>query len=211
MSLILNKTQALFLHLPKTGGTFIKKVFKELGIKTHENFIVPDKVAKFHAYPHQIKYNYNYSFVFVRHPVSWYESFWKFTLPKIQKGPKRWWIPSWVNSEWHCLREIEDCVSDNFQEFISNIIKSNPGYLTRVYENFVGPAAHHYVDFVGKNENLAQDLLKVLNHLEYDVSLKDITSIEKQNVSEGPKPEWRESDKEKIMYLEQGILKRFYQ
>src|SRR5262245_16462215 len=99
MSLHLSRANALFLHIPKTGGTWVEEVLKECGILA-EQAAVTDAVTWRHPLRGHHLHDYSFVFAFVRHPLSWYESWWKF-----QAG-------SWTQHEpgvWHPQRVLEKC------------------------------------------------------------------------------------------------------
>ena len=63
-------------------------------------------------------------------PLSWYESWWKY-----QSGIWTVWEPG----VWHPQRSLEKCRSDDFSDFIRLCIRNEPGYVSRMYEWYVGP------------------------------------------------------------------------
>lgn len=143
MAIQINK--AIFLHIPKTGGTWVTNYFretgldhghKELGLEAH---IGGDRIRKI------IGCTEDLCFCFIRHPLTWYRSYWQC---KQELVPDRTGI--WLN-------EIVDLP---FQEFIDSILQTNPGFLTNHFKIFTERCR-----FVGKQENLKEDLNNLLKYL----------------------------------------------
>ena len=53
------------------------------------------------------------------------------------------------------MASLNNCYSKNFNTFIENILKKEPGYLTNLYARYIHSDK---VSFIGKQENLAKDL-----------------------------------------------------
>ncbi len=84
-----------FLHVPKTGGNWASAVFRTL---------CPDarQMAKIHTPLKAAPGKDVFTFAFVRHPLTWYQSYFSY---KLRKG----WDPK---NDWdHIVR------SDTFDEF----------------------------------------------------------------------------------------------
>lgn len=193
MSARLIPSNALFLHIPKTGGTWVEFALPHIGIQSEEPPTI-DGVTYRHSLTAMFKDAFPFIFTFVRHPLSWYESWWKF-----QAG--RWTI--FEPGVWHPQRTLEKCASDDFSEFIRLCIKHEPGYVSRMYEWYVGPVGFEYVQFVGRNENLMDDLVHVLTRLGHAVDLEHLRRFQRLNVSlkECGEPVWDPALRQQILCL----------
>lgn len=200
MGRLLSERKALFLHIPKTGGNWVRTALYLMGIEHHETKKkIPSSQS--HAIPSHIDEDWNFSFAFVRHPVAWYESYWKF-----QAGV-------WKRFElgvWHPHRCIDECSSDDFNLFVENCLREQPSYVSRMYEWYLGPPNQTSVNFIGRTENLIEDFRRLLVLLDYaDMKIPNVSPV---NVSESRmgKPVWDPLLKSKVMISERASIERFY-
>lgn len=147
--------RSIIYHIPKTGGTWVKVALKNAGI----NYRTPRWSAEPH--PFNLKHAHStpdnvapnakegrFSITFVRKPVSWYTSYWSF---RSRKGARR-------DQKF----PADGLWSDDFDEFVNNILDAYPsGFVTELYQYYTGEDGNK-VDFVGRQENLRQDLLESL-------------------------------------------------
>jgi len=139
MAIRINK--AIFLHIPKTGGTWLRNYFRETGMileeigLTHVNGV---------GLTTHIKDSKDLIFCFVRHPLTWYRSYWqsKQEIPGRRGG------------------YLDTIVDLTFYEFLDNILTNQPGYLTEFYEGYTSNS-----HLIGKQENLRVDLKNILDLL----------------------------------------------
>lgn len=203
MSFKILNANALFLHIPKTGGTWIEHATHAAGIEMQAAPALKHVTWR-HSLVNQYLNKYSFIFAFVRHPLTWYESWWKFQT----------WL-KWRDHEpgvWHPQGILAKCASDDFSEFIDNCIKHEPAYVTRMYEWYLGPQGAEFVSFVGRYEHLADDLVRVFNTLSVTFDEDTLRAQAPVNVSESPfgKPAWDEGLRAKILQLEGPAIRRFY-
>jgi Sulfotransferase family len=205
MSLHLTQSNSLFLHIPKTGGTWIEEALKAAGVAaTYSQSFNQDVTWRHHLLGQQTG-KYDFIFAFVRHPISWYESWWKFQTAL-----------RWVEFEpgvWHPQRTLEQCASDNFTEFIQLCLEREPAYVSRMYEWYIGPPGYEFTNFVGRCEHLADDLVRVLRQVGEKFDEDILRSVVPANVSPVlyGKPVWHEALKGRMTLLEKPAIRRFYQ
>jgi len=144
-----------------------------------------------------------FSFCFVREPLSWYVSFWRF-MESVS------WRPSGdVRNpyHWHPWTVLNGLGSSDFNEFMSNVNRKRPGYVTELYGWYVHPG----IRFVGKQENLQEDLIKVLSILYPGLEAKSIREIPALN--ESPihikKPIWDPALRRETFKLEYASYVRY--
>jgi hypothetical protein len=225
MALLL-KNNVVFLHIPKTGGSWVTKVLKENDLVLTE-FSHPhadlERVNNFsghyigHYLKLSVKFKCNFEnlvndslkFCFVRDPISWYESVWRYYSDHNWKKFTREKNPSRFGLKydlWHPWSPLEELNHDTFENFINDLIKLYPGYLTHLYNSYVDKRYTHYV---GKQENLIEDLISILKELDLKFNKDKIIKSTKENTSKSQKPLWDEIQKNEIKKLEYQIYNKF--
>ena len=187
MMAILLKNNMMFFHIPKTGGNWVTKVLKENDLIKKilpEKHDIPAIIRKKYPNIHPIK-----TFCFIRNPMSWYESWFQYATMK------RW--RDWGRHKWHPCKKLNGLGDKAFNKFIENVIEKCPSYLSNLYELYINDC-----DFVGKQENLEDDLKAILG--------KDIKLIDKVGVSPKLRIRWNKKKKDKIIKLEKDILIKYF-
>lgn len=166
---------SLFLHVPKTGGIWIHKVLYDMDyIKNDEGHehadlshlsaeIIQREAVWYQQPPFRSRQRLReqdkmpFLFCFVRHPLRWYESLWRFM--RQQHWPRMGREGYW--RQWHPKALLNGLGHEDFNTFIANVMEKRPGYLSELYFNYARPE----VNFVGQTEHLTEDFLTVLTHL----------------------------------------------
>ncbi|MEU2246311.1 hypothetical protein [Streptomyces sp. NPDC019224] len=190
MAIHLTGSNALLLLTPKTGSTWIRRKIRELGL-AFEDLGDPamrehDLLASFD------RSRYGFVGAFVRDPLEWYRSYWSY---RMEKG----WRPQYPLDE--------HCQSDDFQTFVRRAATLLPGALGNIYTSYVG-APDDEIDFIGKQENLAEDFARFLEQagetfdrsVLFDSSRVNATTI---------RPDYPEELKELITLSEWETMGRF--
>ena len=187
------KCGAVFLHIPKTGGSWVTRVLTDCGLIEREfGHIHADMVRVLYyssgrqvfwraAYeaaksrvPRAIKFRIMkpvrqrrktqqqtskvpFCFCFVRHPVCWYESWWRYMNARAGTD----WAAESDLLGWHPCAAIKHLGADSFEQFVRNVIQHRPGFATELFAQYAQPR----ISFIGKQENLADDLIDVLQQL----------------------------------------------
>lgn len=222
MALLL-KCGAVFLHVPKTGGTWITQVLEESGLAAYE---FGHKHADFeHVINHHRQGSGRdilrslvrtramgvdrarpelkaFKFCFVRHPIKWYESWWKYMTGR---GWNNWGDDD--TFDWHPCSVLNGLGDPDFNQFMRNVIEKRPGYVTEMYGWYVRPGVH----FVGKQETLVDDLITVLRQLNLDFDEQKIRNTKPTNESKPlARPlVWDPDLKREVERIEYAGLKRF--
>lgn len=174
MALVADKF--MFLHIPKTGGMWIRHAIKVLGIDhfevadQHTHFTKNGENDRLLAAHSKEFYKNKFIFSFVRHPLSWYQSRWAFRM-------KHGWRPS--------LHPLDfNCASNDFAVFVDNAIRYRPtGWVTEEYTNFIDNVPWP-INFIGRCENIVEDLITALKLSGEDVDESLVRSIPKINDSD---------------------------
>ena len=221
MALVLN-SGAIFLHVPKTGGSWVRAVLEELDLADYElghahgDMDHVSFYAKFASGRQYLKYLIRkkllgqirrtpeesyYRFCFVRHPVSWYESWWRYNAD-------RGW-PEWGDrgdvTRWHPNADLNGLGADEFNAYVRRVIGRYPGYVTDLFGGYTKSC-----DFVGKQENLVTDLVAVLAHLGVAVDEQKLRSITRSNTSDSEREvEWDPDLLREVERLEYAGIVRY--
>ena len=217
---VLLKQDAVFLHIPKTGGTWVVEVLAALGLlrckfsTKHSDMQRTLHTARY--YPlrwletaalrgplWQRRVVRAYKFCFVRHPLRWYESYWKFS---VQREWQRWGIKR-GRQRWHPNGPLNELADADFIRFMRKVAKRQPGNVSRMFSWY----ATSDCDFVGRQETLSDDLIRVL---------KDIgATFDEDRVRHWPRanettksiadPEWDEELRETVERQEEEALVRY--
>ena len=143
-SLILPFSNSRFIHVPKTGGSWVAGALDILGC--NYQLLDPDKKTRGgHAGYYYGDYT-GFSFGFVRNPFDWYKSFFKFNRGLVNRtngdlGIRRWDVGD-INEF------VFDCIENGHN--LSNQLKY---FFGNFYE----------IGFIGRYENLCEDLIKGLH------------------------------------------------
>jgi hypothetical protein len=142
----------------------------------------------------------------VRHPLDWYESF---SLYKSQPSLNWEWDGEFDNlHRWHPNAVLNGLGEGrDFNTFVSTVMNRYPGYVTALYNHYT----FRPVDFIGKQENLREDLFTVLDRLgcDFDPSLIRGTKRINHSRDEKTKPVWEPAVRERALKLERAALERF--
>lgn len=218
MALML-KNGAIFLHIPKTGGNWVATVLQGLDLIDGRT---PHKHADIDHFSHvpraagstlgrivrSIRYSVSHKpfmFCFVRNPLDWYESWFRY----MAQPSRRWrqWGDAHDVNNWHPNAMLNGLGSDDFNQFIRNVLRHRPGFVTEMYGWYARPQ----VDFVGRQEHLVDDLIAVLRQMNLRIDEDYIRSSEKVGVS--PIPEkpiaWDAELRRETILCEYAGLQRY--
>ena len=218
------KNNLLFLHIPKTGGSWVRHVLRDQGLvrvefpDTHPDMVRLNHFSRFyplHYVKQSIKYRSlnlgldiqsSYKFCFVRNPHRWYESYWRYMSKREWKiddkenaFPDTTWRPNEILKKYGCY---------DFKKFMGRVVDNHPGYLTKLYGRYTLPSE---IDFVRRTESLVDDLIAVLTTAGVDFNEASIRSTQKINTSPNrvDKPEWDPEIRKAVRRLEAPIFERF--
>ncbi|MDP1569141.1 MAG: hypothetical protein Q8L86_03985 [Vicinamibacterales bacterium] len=175
------KCGGLFLHVPKTGGNWVRDV-----LDAHD--LVYAHIGGKHAGPRQlaplerllqVPHRYDrpnrplFKFCFVRHPLRWYESWYRMNVA-------RGW-PTWDEDEeaWNPSVELNGLGAPDFTRFIENVLTRRPGFVSDLFDYYAGDA-----HFVGRQETMAEDLAAVFATLGIALPAASLRRRARVNVSD---------------------------
>lgn len=218
------KCNLLFLHIPKTGGSWVRHVLRDQNLvqvefpDTHPDMERLNYFSRF--YPlHYIKQSVkhrsvslgsdirsSYKFCFVRNPHKWYESYWRYMSKrewqiddKKNPLPDTTWRPNEILKKYGCY---------DFRKFMDRVLKEHPGYLTKLYGRYAQPSE---IDFVGRTESLVDDLITVLKAVGAEFDEASVRNTKKINTSPNriENPEWDKSHWKAVCRLEASVFEQF--
>lgn len=192
--------KALFVHIPKTAGCWVHTVIDALKIPHRRARARDGYCPHFPAYA--CADEFDVAFSFVRHPVEWYRSWWKY-----QVGRWRRFTPHL----WHPQKPLYDIQHLDFNRWVDAVVAEEPGYVSRMYEWFLGPPGSPWPKIhVGRQEHVEADLTAMFRTVGVDCpDIKDL-GVARTNVSRGPEPEVEASTELSIRSSERVAIKRFY-
>lgn len=185
------KNGVIELHIPRTGGFWRKKVVHELNLFSSNSKMDHSTLEEFQFLKHEIAAK---KFVFIRHPLTWFQSFWAF-----QNDVN--WLPISSNPFIN-LMEFNDLP---FEKFVISVYARYPRYLTRLYAMYIDDSI-----IVKKYENLREDFAVLLTEvgLVFDRKILDETSIVNHSLTQ--KPVYSEKIKNLVLENEKEIIERYY-
>lgn len=142
MTVILSKS--VFFHTPKTGGNWVEEFLTKSNLVVHNMRGIGAAHATLSDLPKLGHEGARHlpSFTFVRHPASWWRSYWAF---KIRNG---WDNPNTIDRE---------CQDSSFHGFLRKMLANYRGFLTKEFRRrTLG------VTYVGRTESLREDLMRIL-------------------------------------------------
>lgn len=215
------KCGAIFLHVPKTGGNWVTAMLERCGL-------VDGPVSFKHADIDRTLYPLNsgvrfmlghwldrkrgriggempFLFCFVRHPLSWYESYFKY-MNQPSRAWRNWGRPGSLHT-WHPHLALNGTASSDFNQFVRNVLRARPGYVTEMY----GWYARQETGFVGRQENLVDDLVSVLRGLDLDFDESIIRESPPLGVSPAPQSPltWDPALRREVLTAEYAGLLRY--
>lgn len=165
MALDLPRSQ--FFHIQKTGGTWVRQAIRNAGIPVNEvgspdfhgiREIRPLAGHFFHAHPSEVVGHGKFRFIFVRNPLTWYQSMYAFQ----SQG-------NWVHGQFSS--------ADSFDAFMERMLIEHPGYVSKIYRWYGD------VDYIGRFESLADDLVTALRTAGETFDEAALRATPRQNVA----------------------------
>lgn len=131
-----------FVHVPKTGGSWVRRAIIASSVEWEDYSVNGDPHVGFKSCPRPGLFR----FAFVRHPVSLYRSYWQY---KMTFG-------------WDTGNTLDrECQSADFHVFVRNVLATRPGAYGRTLLELVGDLDDQ-IEYIGKYENLTEDLIAAL-------------------------------------------------
>lgn len=210
------KNNLIFLHIPKTGGNWLKKILLEEGLVERS---IEHKHASFelvcgnlragrqrtnpvrHIARHVLTRRNWVFFSVVRNPLKWYESWFKYQKSKDFKD----WGSDTSLYEWHVTSPLNGIKSEEFNAFVSAIHEKAPGYVTQLFTSFVPSQSVIAL----KNETIREDFLSFCERFDLTVNEANVRQSKPFGVSPAADIEWERAVFERTVELEKAAFVRF--
>ena len=224
MALYLPKSKALMILIPKTGCIWRYKALEKLDIE----YVRWDDICKRTWSPHYTASHYmctcnekfqsehkdcfkgeqiDFIATFVRHPVAWYESIWKYYQYRTRKEPRR--------MKWDVRKVGKNNIKDQitFDDWVDTMLTNHPLWYTRAIDLYCGPPEAEWCHWIGRTETLEEDWLEILEILGYQINDEQkelIHSMGPENQSTTEIITWNPELKQKVIEMEHEVIERFY-
>ena len=147
---------SVFFHIPKTGGVWVRQAVSKSGVKyiQYQPAVTnaPLGLEKWHIGPDIFKQHGKdtslFSFTFVRHPLTWYQSYFAYRM-------KNGWRTDFILDNTYQSDDFNDLVSVHLDEFPD-------GFVSRMYKMFLGENIDK-IDYIGRQENLSNDVITAMD------------------------------------------------
>jgi len=202
----LKKQQAMFSHIPRTGGTWVEKALLDLRVPLSFHCVgikkgYPKKHSAFAQYTYRPG-SMRMMFSFVRHPIAYYESVWKWLRRYVEGKTRR---KEW---KWHPFKSVSSFPLSDFNVWMCHVLEDEPLWYTRLIELYVGPNDGEWCNFIGRTETLVEDFILLMNSfgvkgIEKLMTIPNIHGI-RHHV------EWDGCLKERVLESERLVISRFY-
>ena len=187
---------AVFLHVPKTGGTWIKAAIANTGIGYEEYLVDGDPHGDLSYCPVRDRF----TFAFVREPLSLYQSYWRYKMGRSN-----------MTTDWDARNPFDvKCAAATFEGFVENVLLFEPAWCSRMFEDYVGPSTDE-IDFVGRFECLTRDLGRALHLSRTSFDERAILNTPALNVStvNSDLARWSDALAQRVRRSERDALLRF--
>jgi len=202
MALLLPRSNSVFLHIPKTGGTWFRHAAYGSGIELvetgeqHGAVQVLLKEGRGEQWLSEQRI-----FTIVRHPVTWYQSRWCF---RVKYG-------------WHVEHPLDmSCASNDFHTFVDNVLKQHPnGWLSKLYKRY-NECPVHPADFVARTENIVDDLVGFLKQIgeEFDeTAFRTHRRLNESMLEDLPSSYWAKYTPQlldRVLAVESEAIEKYY-
>jgi len=182
-SMINEEKRLVFLHLSKTAGITVAKILGNHGFVNIDLSINGGHIG------YREDFKEYFTFGFIRHPERWHKSLYRYF-----RGLG--WRINKINADFTRFK------ADNINDFIDKLIDNNEFILGDMTSGFFGDS-----DFIGKTENLMEDLDRVLSM--HDINMTPHERRIKMNVSKKYPDEIDQEHKDWIRSTCSEIYDRF--
>lgn len=224
MSAIIKKHRLIYLHIPRTGGSWAYKAFNISNVRASldiQKLYYPDTNKKLRKglkslekhcllqhYSKKSSAEWDFVISFVRHPIQYYESIWSHFYDKIKKewGYKKF-SRRIKGCSWHPYIIPFSYWNEDFNIWMKDMLKYHPGWVSHLFEMYVGPEDVEFCDYIGRTERLIEDFSSIMS--DFGINADKVSQVGRINVS-NPDIVWDESLLQDVIAAEHMAINRFY-
>ena len=182
-------SNSAFIHLPRTGGTFLCNLLDSLEVDYERRHPIHGDLARIKDW----KMRGLFFFTFVRHPASWLQSYWRHRMTIGWGGD---------------LSISHDCIDEDFNGFAEKVATNFPGFVSELFSRYVGTCRV----WVGKYETLVQDIPILFAALGIDTTESIVSQRPRINESSSElvqRSEYLPKVYDLVCESERGVIERF--
>lgn len=196
MALLLPHSDTLILEIPKCGTNWIRAALTQNRVEWREEAPITEGVGPRHN-PAECYPPHRHVWASVRHPIGWVESYWRYGH-------------ALATTEWKPDKRLPRFAGhDTFTDWIATLLRRFNGAVTRILMPFLGESSRPVCDVVLRQEMLALDLFDALSGAGYDVSLRGLNAVRRENQSPWLPCDWN-GQREAFIASERRLIERFY-
>lgn len=222
---VLLKNGAIFVHIPKTAGTWITNVLEEMDLIAERRFghkhLTLDylirlgrarqwqRMLPWRRRPIPVNIDNAFIFTFVRHPLTWYESWYSY-MTRPDRSWRDWGVrENGAGKDWHPCAPLNGLGSADFNDFVRGVAARRPGWVSELYSWYLGSGLTR----VGRQENLCDDLVCILRDLGEQPDPQFIRERAARRINDSSqykaKITWDPTVRSEMARLEAPVLMRF--
>lgn len=209
---------SVFIHIPKTGGTWITAALENAGLVVRHTGINPQtghstkhsSWRELMGYYPKVKNRPTWGFV--RNPIYWWQSFWSCPFNRKFWNEKRTPVnTNWCGNVRWLNFEVQKQTQEQFDDFnvyAMSVIERRPGFFGD-YFNFVIDSRNYKV---GRHENLVDDVVRILKEYGEEFDEAKIRETPKENESDPelkPRRLYKRHVLEAMIESERKMLEQF--